>query len=238
MTSIKQHKYALIENDIIDRINSGTLKPGDKVESESVLKKKYGVSTITVRKAFNDLINGGYLYGIQGLGTFVTKQQMVRSLTSVSFFDELVQQGYKLDIVFDGIEEVENPQVAKQMGLDKETKLVCIKRVRLANENPIAYHISYFVSENLDEKTTKEIRKSNSLYRVLKKKNLYPTWVNEKYSVKEIKDEKICRYLKVKKGYPSFHVERTSFNDTNEIIEYAYTYFNKDWYSVSVNIKA
>ena len=43
MTSIKQHKYALIENDIIDRINSGTLKPGDKVESESVLKKKYGV---------------------------------------------------------------------------------------------------------------------------------------------------------------------------------------------------
>ena len=33
MTSIKQHKYALIENDIIDRINSGTLKPGDKVES-------------------------------------------------------------------------------------------------------------------------------------------------------------------------------------------------------------
>ena len=163
---------------------------------------------------------------------------MVRSLTSVSFFDELVQQGYKLDIVFDGIEEVENPQVAKQMGLDKETKLVCIKRVRLANENPIAYHISYFVSENLDEKTIKEIRKSNSLYRVLKKKNLYPTWVNEKYSVKEIKDEKICRYLKVKKGYPSFHVERTSFNDTNEIIEYAYTYFNKDWYSVSVNIKA
>ena len=67
-------KYFQIEQDIINAIKSGDLQPGDKVDSESVLKKKYNVSAITVRKAFNDLINEGYLIGVQGVGTFVTNK--------------------------------------------------------------------------------------------------------------------------------------------------------------------
>ena len=73
MTKNTLPKYQRIERDIITSIKNGDLKPGDKVDSESVLKKKYGVSTITVRKAFSDLINDGYLVGVQGAGTFVAK---------------------------------------------------------------------------------------------------------------------------------------------------------------------
>ena len=40
----KVAKYFQIEQDIIAAIKSGQLKPGDKVDSESVLKKKYNVS--------------------------------------------------------------------------------------------------------------------------------------------------------------------------------------------------
>ena len=36
----KVAKYFQIEQDIIEAIKSGRLKPGDKVDSESVLKKK------------------------------------------------------------------------------------------------------------------------------------------------------------------------------------------------------
>ena len=46
----KVPKYVQIKTDIINAIKSGKLKPGDKVDSESVLKKKYNVSSITVRK--------------------------------------------------------------------------------------------------------------------------------------------------------------------------------------------
>ena len=107
----KVAKYFQIEQDIIAAIKSGQLKPGDKVDSESVLKKKYNVSTITVRKAFTDLINEGYL-GIQGLGTFVAKKQMIRGLTSLSFSDELLQQGYEIDMHVDKIELITNAQMA------------------------------------------------------------------------------------------------------------------------------
>ena len=39
-------------------------------------------------------------------------------------------------------------------------------------------------------------------------------------------------------GYPCFFVRRTAFDDENNVIEYAESYFNKDWYSVTVNIRA
>lgn len=116
----KVAKYFQIEQDIIAAIKSGQLKPGDKVDSESVLKKKYNVSTITVRKAFTDLINEGYLTGIQGLGTFVAKKQMIRGLTSLSFSDELLQQGYEIDMHVDKIELITNAQIAEKLTIDPE----------------------------------------------------------------------------------------------------------------------
>ena len=86
-------KYQKIEEDILDAIKSGTLQPGEKVPSQSELMAKYSVSAITIRKAFSELINEGYLVGIQGSGTFVAKKQMIRSLTSISFAEELKEQG-------------------------------------------------------------------------------------------------------------------------------------------------
>ena len=46
----KDVKYRKIEEDIIEAIKEGRLRPGDRIDSESVLKQRYGVSTITVRR--------------------------------------------------------------------------------------------------------------------------------------------------------------------------------------------
>ncbi|MFV0551630.1 MAG: GntR family transcriptional regulator [Anaerorhabdus sp.] len=234
----KVSKYIIIENDIIESIKRGELKPGDKVDSESVLKKKYGVSAITVRKAFNDLINEGYLYGVQGLGTFVTKKQMIRGLTSISFSEELLQQGYKIDMIIDSVEEVTNKDIAEILHVDSDSTLVCVKRVRLANNEAIAYHTSYISTEKLSLEQAQTIKTTRSLYKTFAKYNLIPTWVNENYSVKEITDINVLNQLSLKKGCPSFFVKRMTYDSMDEIIEYAETYFNKDWYSVTVNIKA
>jgi DNA-binding GntR family transcriptional regulator len=129
----KVAKYIQIKEDIIRDIKSGALQPGDKVDSESALKKKYGVSTITVRKAFNDLISEGYLIGVQGVGTFVTKKQMIRGLTSISFSDELLQQGYRIDMLVDKIEEIRNPVIADILEIPHDQTITCVRRVRLAD---------------------------------------------------------------------------------------------------------
>lgn len=230
-------KYQKIEEDILDAIKSGTLQPGEKVPSQSELMAKYSVSAITIRKAFSELINEGYLVGIQGSGTFVAKKQMIRSLTSISFAEELKEQGYRPDQEIESIEKIVSPRVAEIIGVPDDTFFTKISRVRFANDEPVAYHTSWLLNYQINEKQAQLIHKTKSLYKMMKKYGLVPYFVNENYSVHEIEDPEIFRKLKVKKNYPCFFVKRTTFDEQNNIIEYAETCFNKDFYSVTVNIR-
>lgn len=233
----KVAKYMQIKEDIIGDIKSGALQPGDKVDSESALKKKYGVSTITVRKAFNDLINEGYLIGVQGVGTFVTKKQMIRGLTSISFSDELLQQGYQIDMLVDKIEEVCNPTIADILEIPHDQPMVCVRRVRLANNEPIAHQSSFVDSRLLSMEQAKRIYENASFYKTLRESKIFPVWANENYSVKQVNDSRIAQLMNIKKNADTFFVKRIAFDEMDKAIEYAETYFNKDWYSVTINIK-
>ena len=77
----------------------------------------------------------------------------------------------------------------------------------------------------------------DSFYKTLAQVNVTPVWVNENYSVREIGNTEIARLMNIRKNAATFFVKRLTFDQRDEIIEYAETYFNKDWYSVTVNIK-
>lgn len=233
----KVAKYMQIKEDIINDVKSGALQPGDKVDSESALKKKYNVSTITVRKAFNDLISEGYLIGVQGVGTFVTKKQMIRGLTSISFSDELLQQGYQIDMLVDKIEEIHSTAVADILEVPHDQSIVCVRRVRLANGEPIAYQSSFMDSRLLNIEQAQKIRENASFYKTLREYKIIPVWANENYSVKQVTDGRIAQLMNIKKNSDAFFVKRRAFDEIDKVIEYAETYFNKDWYSVTINIK-
>jgi DNA-binding GntR family transcriptional regulator len=230
-------KYLQIKQDIINAIKSGELKPGDKVDSGSVLKEKYNVSTITVRKAFDDLINEDYLVGVQGVGTFVAKKHMNRRLTSISFSDELLQQGYKIDMQVDKIEEVINEVIAENLSIPQNQPLTCVRRIRLVNNEPIAYQSSYMDSSMLSLEQAQRIHEIKSFYKTLAEHNIVPTLATENYSIKEVIDSRIAKLMNIKKNTDTFFVKRTTVDDSGKMIEYAETYFNKDWYSVTVEVK-
>jgi Transcriptional regulators len=233
----KVTKYIQIKEDILQDIKSGALQPGDKVDSESALKKRYNVSAITVRKAFNDLISEGYLIGMQGVGTFVTKKQMIRGLTSISFSDELLQQGYQIDMYVDRIDEILNPSIADILEIPHDQSMVCVRRIRLANNEPIAYQTSYVDSRILSLEQAQKIHENRSFYKTLKEVKVIPAWVNENYSVKQVNDGNVAKLMNIKKNSDTFFVKRIAYDGLDKIIEYSETNFNKDWYSVTVNIK-
>lgn len=230
-------KYLQIKQDIINAIKSGELQPGDKVDSGAVLKEKYNVSTITVRKAFDDLINEDYLIGVQGLGTFVAKKHMNRRLTSISFSDELLQQGYKIDMEVDKIEEVVNDSIADKLLIPQSQPIVCVKRIRLVNNEPIAYQSSFMDSAMLSLEQAQRIRENKSFYKTLAENNIVPVLANENYTIREVNDSRIAKLMNIKKNSDTFFVKRTTVDGSGKVIEYAETYFNKDWYSVTVEVK-
>ena len=75
---IDQHNpkpfYKQVGEEIVNQINSGELKVGDKLETQSELVKRYDVSLITIKRALSDLISEGVLYARAGKGTYVARR--------------------------------------------------------------------------------------------------------------------------------------------------------------------
>lgn len=100
--------YKQIREDIRRKMMNKEIVPGEPLDTEVVLAKKYGVSIITVRNAILDLVNEGLLYRIRGKGTFVnpsysssvqkTNENLIAFV--VPFFNELVSS------LMEGIERI------------------------------------------------------------------------------------------------------------------------------------
>ncbi|QPM66828.1 FadR/GntR family transcriptional regulator [Atribacter laminatus] len=71
----KKKVYEEIADQIRERIINGQFKPGDKLPSERLLAKNFGVSVPTIRQALGTLSATGYIKIIHGSGTFVTSYQ-------------------------------------------------------------------------------------------------------------------------------------------------------------------
>lgn len=65
-------KYIQIKENLIDFIQKTGLKYGDSMPTEGELVKRFEVSRHTIRRALSDMVNDGWLYTMQGSGTYVS----------------------------------------------------------------------------------------------------------------------------------------------------------------------
>lgn len=63
-------KYKRVKDEIKSWVLEGKIMPDQKIGSESELMKKFEVSRHTIRQAVGELVNDGWLYRIQGGGTY------------------------------------------------------------------------------------------------------------------------------------------------------------------------
>ncbi|MNO19840.1 Arabinose metabolism transcriptional repressor [compost metagenome] len=74
MTDKPIPKYLQLKTELLSWIESGRLKQGDQTPSENEIAGQFGMSRQTVRQALGQLEKEGWLYRLQGKGTFVTRQ--------------------------------------------------------------------------------------------------------------------------------------------------------------------
>lgn len=63
--------YQQVTDQIIDAITDGTLDPGDKLPSIREVAGDLKISEITVKRAYADLEQEGYIFTRAGMGSFV-----------------------------------------------------------------------------------------------------------------------------------------------------------------------
>ena len=80
-------KTGQIVETIIDEIIEGQLKPGDQIDPERALTRRFGVSLGTVQRALDELRNRSIVKREQGRGTFVTLRAATVDARFVRFRD-------------------------------------------------------------------------------------------------------------------------------------------------------
>ena len=75
--------YDKIKKSVIQDIESGRLKPDDKVPSETRLARDFNASRMTANRALKELTEAGRTIRIQGVGTFVARPKPDAALLEI-----------------------------------------------------------------------------------------------------------------------------------------------------------
>ncbi len=162
--------YQQIISYIKEYIDNGIYQKGNIIPSEQEFCNQFNTSRMTVRKAIDELVNDGYLYRIQGRGTFVSHWVYRKSLEVLGFSYHMKQLGYNPTsriISFEVI--ISQPSVAERLKILPTEKVFYLSRVRMADLEPIAIENVYLPEKRFPGLETYSFEE-NSLYEILKTK--------------------------------------------------------------------
>ncbi len=138
-------KYYIIKNRIIDMINSEEVSEDGIIPSERDLMTRFNVSRITVKRAIDELVNEGYLYRIQGKGTFIKSDEGNHDLVSLmSCTEDILRMGMtpSKKLIYHSVQEADVIRI-KRLQLIKGDRVLELKRVYYADNEPLNYTTTY-----------------------------------------------------------------------------------------------
>ena len=168
MKDARVPKYYLLKKTIIEKIDNEEFKSEDPIPSERELMEHYQVSRITVRKAIDELVNEGYLYKIQGKGTYVKSEDRSSDLIAItSCTEDVIKLGMTPSKQVVEAELVKaNIRRAKALEVTTDDNLYMIGRILYADQEPLNYTLT-FLPEKLFPGLTRHSFDKESLYQVL-----------------------------------------------------------------------
>lgn len=218
--------YRQVEQFLEKKIISGIWEVGKQLPTEQELSKEFNVSTITVKRGIIELVNKGYLFRQRGKGTFVSKTakgQDINSLISLTNGSEEKHAHLLLD--FDV--RTEKEEITKSLGLQPGEKVICIKRLKVEKDEPMALEYTYLSYNKFFSLKSSDIH-DDLIYNVLEKDFQILLGRARLYIKPCLLSDEEAKILKVKKENPVFEWERFTYTQDEEVIEYSKFYVRQD----------
>ena len=229
--------YLQLQEVLKDDIQNGRLKPGDQLPPERELSEQFRMSRMTVRQALNQLVNDGLLFRVQGKGTFVARPKITQNLWQLSSFTEdMLSRGMKPGAVVIEQEIIHaDHKLAEYFQLEKDMRLIKIRRLRTADGEPIALettHLPYHAFSGILEKDLQ-----GSLYELLAREYSI-VLVRARQSI-EARDARPLEagLLKIPEKTPVLIIERLSYDNNMHVIEYVNSCYRADKYKFYVELQ-
>lgn len=229
--SVPQYRklYEILRKHITD----GVYREGDLLPSENELCRIYGMTRPTVRQSLGCLANDGYIRKHQGKGSIVQHSSREIGILSVSGTTSAVgDRNLKTRII---VKPTLMPWPDGFMfplsELEKESGCIYMERLRLLDDVPIFYDISYIANVNLPRITARQFE-NRSLFRILREHYHIEIKGGEQRIRAISPTSKISQFLKLSKGQPVLHLERKMETNINSLFLYSSIFCNTGKYSI------
>jgi GntR family transcriptional regulator len=224
-------KYFSISQQIIARIQGGSLHPGDLVPSENEIIEQYKVSNTTARKTLLELERQGWVSRIKGKGTIVREFTVLRAINRIfGFTKNMLEAGRKpaTRLVGFHLRSHDHSQIINGRTFTLKGPFCEIERIRYADGVPMmkeSRYISLTLCPDIQRKNLE-----HSLYSLFEKEyGIHLIEINQMVSAVLLEGEAL-KVFEVEKPIPAFRVEGASFCGKDVIVEMEDAVYRGDMY--------
>lgn len=229
--------YHQLRGLLLEKIESGEWKAGDRLPTEDQLCEMYQISKTTVRQALNSLAIQGFLNRKQGRGTYVAEPRIEQGPVELtSFSEEMRRRGLHPASKILELREIPATQkIAKKLELNEGELVFMIKRLRLTDDEPMGIQTAYLPANLFPGLLDEDL--SGSLYQILEKEyNIVPAFATEVYYATLLDGHEADLLRAPSSSLVGLVVERRAFSQDGRPIEFVSSIMRGDRYQISVQL--
>ncbi|NOQ18713.1 MAG: UTRA domain-containing protein [Desulfobacterales bacterium] len=220
--------YFQLQKKLLKEIEDGRWSPGQIIPPERALAESHRLSVGTVKKAILNLVNEGYLYRIQGKGTFVAGMTLQpESLRYYRFLEDFIDEEVELQIKLLELKITKGiAPVNRFLNLRSNQSLFKVERLFYFDAQPLVYCVSYLPHKMFQDLANLPRKKFENIPLYVALEEIYglPTILNKELVRAIPVDGTTAKKLKVQKGSPVLLIEMLSYTYKQTAYEYRKSY--------------
>ena len=202
---------------------------GNKIPTEAEMQEDYGVSRPTIRKTIELLIKQGFLVRERNYTPYVAQAKMTHPVGTISSFTEdMLAKGITPGTHIISLCYIKPPEiVSRYLKVGDHEETVFLKRVRLADNEPILISNSY-IPKNLVPGFVENGLLRESLYQILERDYGIILFETDETIQAVVAEKEEAQLLEIKVGSPLLLVHRIVRDKDRIVVEYNSSLFRGD----------
>ncbi|MDR2977139.1 MAG: GntR family transcriptional regulator [Streptococcaceae bacterium] len=231
-------KYERIKQELLADLKQHDFIPGDKFYSEADIKRLFGVSSITAVKVLNELTSAGYLYRVQGKGTYISKSKVSQA---VKFSDIELYSQDRVSVKVLSVTEESDPAILKELKLEKGDSYYKFIRIRFFDTIPYIVQITHMIKSLVKTPISSDLSTYSSLYKRVRDDFCIDLTSMASIETNEIDfpdNPEILKLLNLSFREPAVKQIKTTYLPDKSVAEYITTYKHWKFYKIKIETEA